>query len=116
MSAPGRQRLLRVSSLLVLLLAVAPNVLFVGHWPVIGDSRIDTREEAAEHAAHCHGGEQGCSQSEVFSQALPAATNAFLIVVIGGMVLLIEAKSRLQHDEPDRRLRKPPQLIPASAS
>lgn len=111
-----RQRLLRVGSLLVLLLAVAPNVLYIGHWPGIGDSQIDTQEEAAGHTAHCHGGEQGCSQSEVFGQALPVDEASTLLLLFGGALLLAEAAALWPQSAIASRLRKPPRLIPAYTS
>jgi len=56
-----RDRLIRVGGLVVLLAAVLPNVLYVGHLPASGHQHIDTAAEAEEHAEHCHLGPAKCS-------------------------------------------------------
>lgn len=61
----NRQRLVAVGSLLILLLAVLPNVLYLGHWPIPGMAsdvhQFQSEAETREHAIHCHLGPSQCS-------------------------------------------------------
>lgn len=56
-SRRGR-RLLAAGSALVLLLAVLPSVLYLGHWPLPGPHAAELPSSAGdalrEHAGHCH--------------------------------------------------------------
>lgn len=57
------QRLLKRGALLVLFLAVLPNVLYIGHLPLPGldaEMHIHTPAEARDHANHCHLGPASC--------------------------------------------------------
>jgi len=60
-----RQRLIAGGSFLILLLAVLPNVLYLGHWPIPGIAgeprQIHSEAEAQQHAAHCHLGPSTCT-------------------------------------------------------
>ena len=64
-----RDRLIRVGGLVILLAAVMPNVLYLGHWSVAGEAHggIHTAAEAEEHAAHCHLGPAKCSGQASFT-------------------------------------------------
>ena len=74
LSARRRRRLIKLGSVLVLLLAVAPQVLYLGHPLKADDASSAARampagheahaEAAAEHANHCHVGTKGCAASD----------------------------------------------------
>ena len=88
----GRAGLLvvRIGSLVVLLLAVLPNVLYVGHGGLMGGhSHIWNATEAAEHVSHCHLGPKQCSSGFGSAEALPAAGEFALAA--GGMIALVWA-------------------------
>jgi hypothetical protein len=58
----GRKRRIMAASVIVLLLAVLPNLLYVGHWPLPGTRvhELQSRADIEEHAAHCHLGLSHC--------------------------------------------------------
>ena len=88
----GRARLLcvRICSLVVLLLAVLPNLLYVGHGGLLGGhSRMSNEGEAAEHAAHCHLGPKQCSSGFGSAEALPSAGEVTLVAE--GLLALVLA-------------------------
>jgi hypothetical protein len=73
LSAKSRRRLLKLGSVLVLLLAVAPQVLYLGR-PLTEEQKAAAMqsappgheqhaEAAAKHAGHCHVGPEGCGES-----------------------------------------------------
>jgi len=56
----GRWRL--AAAPVLLLLALAPSVLYVGHWgDFFATARPVSPEHMAQHAAHCHIGPSSCS-------------------------------------------------------
>lgn len=57
------KRLLATASLVVLLAAFLPNLLYVGHGPLGGSDGHDfkTAADIEEHIAHCHIGPSDCS-------------------------------------------------------
>jgi len=82
-----RQRLAtKAGSVLVLLLAVLPQVLYLGHPRAASDSAVQTtsahhqhREKTeAEHANHCHVGPKSCAGSDgaVAAALLSSVTSA----------------------------------------
>ena len=74
LSAGRRRRLMKLGSVLVLLLAVAPQVLYLGHPQSTDDSSVAAQavpagheahaKAAAKHANHCHVGPKGCAASD----------------------------------------------------
>ena len=75
----GRWRL--AAAPVLLLLALAPSVLYVGHWgDFFASSGTVNPEHVAEHAAHCHIGPTSCSD-----QPAPAA-----VTLLGDLVELEE--------------------------
>jgi hypothetical protein len=58
--------MVRMGAWLVLLMAMMPNVLYVGHWPTTGaaDGHVHAHAPAppaeTEHAEHCHGDTSQC--------------------------------------------------------
>jgi hypothetical protein len=54
MTARRRQILIRIGSVAVLLLAILPSVLWLGHWDSPSDAAANL-SAAHNHAAHCHG-------------------------------------------------------------
>jgi hypothetical protein len=88
----GRAGLLyvRIGSLAVLLLAVLPNVLYVGHGGLLGRvSHISNEMEAAEHASHCQLGPKQCSSGFGLAEALPPVGEVALAA--GGLLALVWA-------------------------
>ncbi len=67
-----RSDFLRAGAVLILLLAVLPNLLYLGHRPLFGDHPIHTEAQAREHAAHCHLGPSTCSGQAPLGQSLLA--------------------------------------------
>ncbi len=64
-----RDELILRGSVFILLFAVLPNVLYVGHWSFPsgpGDQVIHTEAKAEEHAAHCHIGPSNCANQQSF--------------------------------------------------
>jgi hypothetical protein len=45
----------RVVALVVLLVAILPNVTYVGHWTIRGLETTTAHASAPDHANHCHG-------------------------------------------------------------
>lgn len=63
------QLLLSRVARLVLVLAVLPNVLSIGHLPLPGlnaEAHVHTAAEAREHANHCHGSPASCGDQPSF--------------------------------------------------
>lgn len=90
MSGRARRQLLQIGSLVVLLFAIAPNVLYIGHWGIIGGrSDMASEAEVEGHAAHCHVGPSKCSDSTGMGQVLPGMADALLL--LGGALLALAA-------------------------
>jgi hypothetical protein len=107
MSGRARLLLVRVCSLVVLLLAVLPNVLYVGHGGLLGGhSHISTETEAAEHASHCHLGPKQCSSGFGSAEALPVFTE--IALAVGGLVALMGAVPAVKVSGLPSRLERPP--------
>ena len=70
------RRLIKVGSVVVLLLAVAPQVLYLGHPSVGSDSATQAvpagheqhAQTATKHANHCHIAPKGCSSADGTTQ------------------------------------------------
>jgi hypothetical protein len=60
------ERRLGVLAALILVFAVAPQVAYLGHWPIPGSgdghSHIHSESQARAHAAHCHLDPANCSE------------------------------------------------------
>lgn len=107
MSGRARLLLVRVCSLVVLLLAVLPNVLYVGHGGLMGGhSRISKETEAAEHASHCHLGPKQCSSAFGSPEALPSTGEVALAV--GGLIGLAWTVATAKASGLPSRLERPP--------
>ena len=50
-----RERLIALGAMVVLMLAVLPNVLWLGHWSVPGLGATAEAAARHDHASHCHG-------------------------------------------------------------
>ena len=61
----NREKLLRASAVFVLLVAVLPNVMYLGHGPTapghVHSAAEERQESDAEHVQHCHVGPSKCS-------------------------------------------------------
>lgn len=71
----------------MLVLAVLPNVLYIGHLPLPGlqaEAHIHTPAQAREHANHCHGSPAGCGDQPSFVGTSWVTNGDTLIAVQGG--------------------------------
>ena len=80
------RRVVALASAAVLLLAVLPNILYIGHLPIPGVAAYDehppSAQEARDGASHCHYGPAGCSDHShpsTSSWSLPAATEVAMV-------------------------------------
>lgn len=75
MQSPAkRARIVRLGAWLVLVLALMPNISYMGHWPEMAGTADDHHDDAVlpdapdtvaeEHAAHCHIGPAHCGGGE----------------------------------------------------
>lgn len=89
-----RDNLLRAGAWLVLLLAVTPNVMYLGHGPLSvapadaheasshahpGESPAEDTSQAEEHALHCHTGPSSCAGSQSLTGSLWVGEDAGLL-------------------------------------
>ena len=113
----GRQRRLaiRLGSIIVLLFAVMPQVLYLGH-PLAGEGTpapgTATEHEhhdkvAAEHANHCHVGPKGCAAADGAVNTAPLANVAWILPTVGGINTL-EDNQLIQSFTLWQRPEKPP--------
>ena len=81
----------RVGAFVVLLFALAPNILYVGHWGPGAEQKAhahDSGTAQAGHAEHCHGNANQCdapamvSVSWVIGESLPQAPPDALLIAI----------------------------------
>ena len=66
MSEARKRRFVRVLALVVLLVAILPNVTYVGHWTIRGLETATAEAGADSHANHCHGS-SACSDQAAYS-------------------------------------------------
>lgn len=69
LTAARRERIIRVGSWLILVLALMPAITYMGHWPIAGlhvhaEESADPAAALAEHADHCHVGVSHCAGGE----------------------------------------------------
>jgi len=116
LSARCRRCLVRLGSVLVLLLAVMPQVLYLGH-PLRADdapapSTATGHEHrdrvVAEHANHCHVGPKGCAAADGVVNAAPLANVVWVLPRVGGFYTL-ENDESIQSFALWQRPEKPPQ-------
>ncbi len=102
-----RRRQVRLGAVLVLLLAVLPNVMYIGHRGEGRENHVHTRAEAAEHANHCHGGPSQCGGG-------PSLVNAWMIggegwsLIPGAVPQRIESGDPARADDPSLPVDTPP--------
>jgi hypothetical protein len=119
-SANRRQRLLKLGSVLVLLLAVMPQVLYLGHPTASSDSETATRavpaghehhdQAAAKHAGHCHVAPKGCAAADG-AVNVGSLETAIQLLENGQTALAVESTPLLRGFALWQRLEKPPQTI-----
>ncbi len=88
LSARRRCLAIRAGSVLVLLLAVSPQVLYLGRPGAASGSAVHTasvhhqhqEETEAEHANHCHVGPKSCAPSEDAAQVRTLSDAAYAIL------------------------------------
>jgi hypothetical protein len=119
-SAKRRRRLLKLGSVLVLLFAVAPQVLYLGR-PLTEEQEAAAveaappgheqhAEAAAKHAGHCHVGPEGCGESSGPAN-IASLDTPIQISNEGRVVAVIESTSLPRGFALWQRLEKPPQTI-----
>jgi hypothetical protein len=95
----------------VLLMAIVPNVFYVGHWSLPGlqhDHSIASLEDLHEHAAHCHVGPSECTGPHAMAGAWWVG-DAPLELAIGAQPRIIEQSSdNPVPDVPASRIPHPP--------
>lgn len=64
------RRLVTAGALLVLMAAILPNIMYLGHWSSADNHVFRTPEELQEHIAHCHVGPSHCAASQASSDAI----------------------------------------------
>lgn len=61
----------RIMSVVVLLGAILPNVLYLGHWPIRGvhgtHTHVHSDQQSQSHASHCHYGPASCFDQPLVS-------------------------------------------------
>jgi hypothetical protein len=120
LSAKSRRRLLKLGSVLVLLLAVAPQVLYLGR-PLTEEQEAAAvqsappgheqhAEAAAKHAGHCHVGPDGCGESSGLANI--ASLDAPIQISNDGREVAVVDTTPLPYGFAVwQRLEKPPQTI-----
>lgn len=109
------RRLLALGSVALLLGAILPNVLYMGHLPIPGvaaqHEHSSSAQEVQNHKAHCHFGPPGCSDhSHPSNSSWPLADRVELPA--SGVVNTIIVSDTL--DVPQVSLsppEKPPQVL-----
>lgn len=116
----------------LLLLAFAPNALFMEHWVVASAHSAEPGTSAAAHAghqrggsapeggsatdtpaqqpAHCHVGPESCAASSGLSNAIVIAAALALTLVGGGVMLLATIRLHLSLFDLTRRITEPPRV------
>jgi hypothetical protein len=104
----------------VLLLAVAPQVLYLGHPRSANDSAAATRaipaghehhqQAAAQHANHCHVGPKGCAASDGVVH-IASFDNVIEILEKGGAVSAVETAPLTPAFVLWQRPERPPPLV-----
>jgi len=118
LSARRRRQAIRLGSVLVLLLAVMPQVLYLGH-PGIRDGSSVQRSRpgheqhdkvAAKHQNHCHVGPKGCAAAD---GAVHAARLADVISMLPqrGEFLAFDSSQTVRTFTLWQRPEKPPQTV-----
>lgn len=117
---PARRRrwAIKLGSVLVLLLAVTPQVLYLGHPTPAADATEQTMagghehhdQAAAKHAGHCHVGPKGCAAADgVANVALLA--DLISIIPEGPAFDTLEYHDSTQTFALWQRPEKPPQTV-----
>jgi hypothetical protein len=111
---------MKLGSVLVLLLAVAPQVLYLGHPQTENDSSSAAQavpagheehaKAAAKHANHCHVGPKGCASSDGVVH-VASFTTAIEILEDSGSVSAVEATPLPRSFVLWQRPEKPPQPV-----
>jgi hypothetical protein len=127
-----QRRYLSFAALIVLLLAVMPNALYMGHWPVFQHSSAESppsahahhagddtaaAEEAHARAGHCPLGPAKCSDAQAPVQPFLAATDTFAMLAAGVLLLITISASYGLIEPVNSRIEKPPRrtaLLPAT--
>jgi hypothetical protein len=104
-----RDLLIRAGALAVLLGVVAPNVTYVGHWPLAGHTHGITDEaSASEHAAHCHLGPSKCSGQTDFTGTWWAGQEPMVLAPAPREELVPQPSDAASLEPPAYRLLQPP--------
>lgn len=109
------QQHLRLASLFVLIFAVLPNVLYLGHLPLPGLSNepehIHTPAQAQEHTEHCHLGPSSCSDQPSLSGVWWLAGSSNLVLPSGPWLRIVLPDNPATLDGPASVLKPPPRSL-----
>ncbi|HZP26600.1 MAG TPA: hypothetical protein VFB90_06090 [Dehalococcoidia bacterium] len=107
------QRLLGRLALLALLLAVLPNVLYIGHLPLPGApvEHIHTPAEAAQHANHCHLGPSSCGDQPSLSGTWWAGEEPAPLTPFSDTLPIASSGGQLKPEAPSDILTPPPRSV-----
>ena len=126
-----RRRWLTRLAAVVLLLAVLPNALYVGHWAPL--QRADASESAvSEHAhhknedasmaeaharaGHCPAGPSKCTDAPGPAQPMVFQAASVLLVTAGLLLLIVDRTDRSRSNPLGPRIDKPPQYASSLAA
>jgi hypothetical protein len=103
-----RARLIRIAAI-VLLVAVVPGALYIGHWPFFpGYQQTGTTAEAHAHAGHCHTGPSKCSDGPAFGAAAIVTPGVAAVATLGLLLLMWGRPLTEAGDHLSDRIKKPP--------
>jgi len=126
MNAKGRRQVVRIGSVLILLFAVAPNALYMGHWPLLEPAEpaaasepthhhhgaadpAQVAGEAHERAGHCYAGPSKCSEAPATTLFQPAVIEGITLALLaGGLLTLLSSYGQSTVATFVRRIDQPP--------
>ncbi len=106
MNGRAGPRLVRTGSLVVLLLAMAPNIMYVGHWGGGEHEHISSPAEAQEHAEHCHLGPSKCAG--IGSASVLPQIGGVAVVLAGALLAIGWAAGQVKATGLPARVEHPP--------
>ena len=112
-----RRNVIRITAV-VLVIAVLPSALYLGHWPFLpGYERSDSATQAQEHAGHCHVDPSRCSNGPGDGPVLPVLVDGSgFMLLAGGVLMLLDAPVGRSRAAVALRVERPPRETLASVT